>query len=162
MMRGHLDVCLAILARPDFSFVNVKNDKGCTALHVAADDGFHDVASAILNRQDFAEVNAVNGFGWTALQFAASNGHYLVCQLLVQHPEIDLNYHSEHGWTAAHRAADRGHTDVRGLILSQKNFTKAHVVVKNAVTGSPMGNVRDLAVRNGHVLTVQEIENACT
>ena len=89
IVRGHLDVGLVILARPDFSLVNVK-DKGCTALHHAAADGFHDVVNAILNRQDFAEVNAVNNFGWTALQFAASNGHYLVCQLLVQHPATGL------------------------------------------------------------------------
>ena len=99
-MRGHLDVCLAILARSDFSRVNTKDRHGSTALHAAAHDGFLSVVSAILSWPDLLNVNDLSGQGWTALQAAARNGHYLVCELLVRRPDIDLNFESAHGWTA--------------------------------------------------------------
>ena len=39
---------------------------------------------------------------------AASNGHYLVCELLVRRPDIDLNFASARGWNAAHRVGAPG------------------------------------------------------
>ena len=146
IMRGHVDVCLAILARCDFSMVNVKDRRGTTALYQAASSGYHAIVTAILRRPDFHDVNGVCFDGCTALTSAAGSGHYLVCEALLRHHEIDVNYTERPGWTAAHCAAYKGHSDCCSLILSHPKYNMADVVVRSGPDGSPIGNVRDLLV----------------
>ena len=49
-------MCLALLARPDFTELNRWQNFGCTALHDAASKGLDSVCLAILSRPDFTEV----------------------------------------------------------------------------------------------------------
>lgn len=63
-------VALAILAREDFTAVNLKSFTGWTALHHAAQAGYLAVCQAIVERPDFTELRAVNGIGLRAWELA--------------------------------------------------------------------------------------------
>ena len=145
IMRGHLDVCLAIVARPDFSFVNAKDRHGATAFYQAACSGYHVLVEAILRRPDFDDVNGVCFGSCTALTVAAGKGHYIVCEVLLRHPDIDVNFTQTRGWTAAHCAWRMGHTECCCLILAHPKYNKANFVVRGGGDGIPLGNVCDLA-----------------
>ena len=68
-------------------------------------------------------------YDYTPLIYASEYGHSEVVELLLQHPQIDVNKRNDYGWTALHRAsvtgnsevvdwtANRGHLEVVELLL---------------------------------------------
>lgn len=80
------EVAVAILAKADFTAVNVKAGEdydGWTALHAAASWGLLDVCKAILARADFTGVlDTIAGRGLSASQIAWEHGYQEVADLL--------------------------------------------------------------------------------
>lgn len=58
------------------------DDRGCTALHLAAKNGQHRVVQILL--QHNADVDLPNSSGWTPLHLAALNGYDTVVRILLQ------------------------------------------------------------------------------
>lgn len=73
-------VANAIVARPDFTGINVKDTCGRTALHAAAARGQE--PRAILGRADFTELLAVDIGGRTAADWAEQHGHRELSEVL--------------------------------------------------------------------------------
>lgn len=61
--------------------VNVKNNEGCTPLHLAASYGHPDTCEALINAG--ADVNTGNDWKETPLLWAARAGHLETCKLLI-------------------------------------------------------------------------------
>jgi ankyrin repeat protein len=117
------DLCLSVLARPDFEMVNARTN-GWTALHMAADRSLESVCVAILDRSDFDSVNAKNDCNRTALHLAANRGLTSVCtRLLSCEAFTAVNDCGWYGWTCLHCAACNGHESVVSAVLRDKRFT---------------------------------------
>ena len=117
-----VDVALAILARPDFTAINVSDRGGRTALHIAARAGLKEVCAAILQRPGFNGVNAKDRGKWSALHHAAHIGSAPVCEALLAYrpakPEdrLVLTNENERGMTPADVAETRNHLAAATLI----------------------------------------------
>ena len=72
MKRGHVNVCRAILGRPDFLLVTAPR-----MLHHAAGCGQHTLAKPLLSRPDLADVNVVEG-ARTPLCMAGFGGQFVI------------------------------------------------------------------------------------
>ena len=83
-----------------------------------------------------------------------------MCEVLIQHPEINLNIKSAGGWTALHRAAQSGHKEVCQQILARPDFVEVDAIWYSGLDGTAMGTARDLAAEGGHVSTVQAIDES--
>jgi ankyrin repeat protein len=117
------DLCLSVLARPDFEMVNARTN-GWTALHMAADRSLESVCVAILDRSDFDSVNAKNDCNRTALHLAANRGLTSVCKRLLSCEAFTaVNDCGWYGWTCLHCAACNGHESVVSAVLRDKRFT---------------------------------------
>lgn len=78
--EGKVEVARVLLARPDFHGVNVRNQVGCTALHLAAGNDNAEVLRELLNSLRFTEgVNAKNINGQAAMDFALDFGDRGAC-----------------------------------------------------------------------------------
>ncbi|GIJ92774.1 hypothetical protein Asppvi_002052 [Aspergillus pseudoviridinutans] len=65
------------------------------------------------------DVNEVDAQGRTPLHLAAQQGHFLVAQVLLNRPQINLRAQEQWGSTALHEAAKRGHLAVIELLLAK-------------------------------------------
>ena len=79
--------------------VNTVNDRGYTALMVAAESGDTEVVRQLLAAPSI-DVNTVNDSGDTALMFAASEGHAEVVKMLLDAPGIDMYLKNDRGDSA--------------------------------------------------------------
>eukprot|EP00057_Strongylocentrotus_purpuratus_P007337 XP_011661811.1 PREDICTED: ankyrin repeat domain-containing protein 50-like [Strongylocentrotus purpuratus] len=112
--------------------VNQGDNKGWTALRVAASNGHLDVTKCLINQgaeedhlevskyliSQGAEVNQGDNKGWTALRVAASNGHLDVTKCLINQG-AEVNRGDKNGRTALHSAASNGHLDVTKCLINQ-------------------------------------------
>lgn len=81
--NGQTEMCLKILASPDFQRVNAATGGG-TALHVASRRGLTEVCKAILEHKDFKQRDAAAEYsGATALHAAAKTGQVGTIQVLL-------------------------------------------------------------------------------
>jgi ankyrin repeat protein len=95
------------------------------------------------------------------------SGYTDVVNLLLQHPDIDINIRDTDGWTALMRAVDGGHTETVRLLLGSEGIDMAiggvgfwDSVLESGLTVRPQGKYMprpedlllqlDLATRNGH------------
>ncbi|KAJ5679027.1 hypothetical protein N7462_007271 [Penicillium macrosclerotiorum] len=75
-----------------------------TALHLAADMGYHEMCQILLEFK--ADVNSQDNEGGTPLFIASYQGHAeVVRELLKWKPNVDI-WENEHGWTPLHAAYD--------------------------------------------------------
>jgi len=100
--------CRAILAGEDIW--------GCTALHVAADEGLAEKVVLLLERH--APVDALDAWDQTPLHFAARSGSTAICDLLLSHGAA-LNAVDADNRTPLHTAALLGHECVCELLLDR-------------------------------------------
>ena len=78
---GYLDVVELLLARD--ADVNIQNEDGETALHLAAFYGHSEVVQVLLgNDVNLRMVHAQNNEGKTSLDLASNEGHHDIAQLL--------------------------------------------------------------------------------
>merc|ERR1711953_1511838 len=110
-------VCLKILEREDFVYVNAKDQAQRTSLHLAAIYDLGEVAEAILEHGGFAEVNARDdSTGQTALLWAARSGSVRVAEALLMSPDVDLTVCNSAGIDAFTLANSLGHDEVANII----------------------------------------------
>lgn len=96
--------------------VNSKDSFGWTALHRAAENGYHDTVEVLLGRG--CSVNAPATFGGTALHRAAKNGHTEIARLLLDN-KAAVDAEDNYGGTPLHRAARGGHVGVATLLVDR-------------------------------------------
>eukprot|EP00747_Dinoflagellata_sp_TGD_P058582 gnl/TRDRNA2_/TRDRNA2_151185_c0_seq2.p1 gnl/TRDRNA2_/TRDRNA2_151185_c0~~gnl/TRDRNA2_/TRDRNA2_151185_c0_seq2.p1 ORF type:complete len:255 (-),score=63.94 gnl/TRDRNA2_/TRDRNA2_151185_c0_seq2:819-1583(-) len=86
--KQHWERCLDVISfcEPSSeSGINARDDRGQTALHIAAAGGSVEVCSALLGHSHFHEADAQEEIcGWTALHFAAFYGHVDVCRTIIE------------------------------------------------------------------------------
>lgn len=95
--------------------VNVKDEIGYTALHIAAENKNFEMCELLLTNG--ANVNAKNKSGNTALHLAVLNRQLSICDLLIIH-KIDVNLEDRGGVTALHMAASNGDLDICKMLIA--------------------------------------------
>ncbi len=125
---GHIDAVKALTAYPDgIDLAGIKDNKGNTALHLAAKYGRQNVVEHIL--RDPALLNVANNNYETPLHLAAKFGHTETVAHLLRQVTIEVNpQDKKDGDTPLHMAARRGHTEVVRLLL---NKTGVDTEIKN-------------------------------
>lgn len=94
--------------------VNYQDERGETALHVAARYGYDECAKALLEGSptNKAEVDVPEKlFEWTPLFIACVDNHLSIVEILAA-AGADLRRCDNSGWTAMEHAALRGHMDI--------------------------------------------------
>ncbi|GAB7346913.1 hypothetical protein MBLNU459_g1984t2 [Dothideomycetes sp. NU459] len=94
--------------------VNYQDEKGETALHIAARFGFEDCTKSLLQGSDAQKTNlemSEKTYGWTPLFIACVDGHLPIVELLVA-AGAEVNKTDNSGWRPIEHAALRGHMDV--------------------------------------------------
>ena len=115
MREGHR-VIMQLLLRHDADYT-VRDNRGNTALHLAASEGRLDVASMLLELG--VDVDPKNNEGFTPLRQVSQGmleGHRDIMWLLLYHG-ANLDARDNHGNTALHFAASEGHLDVARMLL---------------------------------------------
>ncbi|KAI6608252.1 hypothetical protein MCOR04_000278 [Pyricularia oryzae] len=95
------------------------NNRGRTALHLAAEQNHPEMVRLLLERG--ADPSAVSDGGWTALHNAAQGGHTDVIGLLLQARGVDVNAELNNGMTPLHWAAFNGHEAAVVILLEHKD-----------------------------------------
>lgn len=113
--EGHKEVVEALLARSDSS-VNTSDDKGQSALILAASCGRVEIAGLLLAHGAFIDYVALDGC--TSLMASATANHCEVVDLLVA-SGADLNCVDDKKQTALMHAAINGHDKVVAMLLSK-------------------------------------------
>ncbi|VDN07099.1 unnamed protein product [Thelazia callipaeda] len=101
-------------SRKRVSKVHKKNERGETALHVAARRGEHRLCKKLIH--EGAVVNARDYAGWTALHEACYHGHFKVARILLSY-EADVNASSNCDDTPLHDAVTSGNEKLVWLLL---------------------------------------------
>ena len=120
-----------------------------------------------------ADVNEENGLGATGLVCALRHSHNNVVQLLLQHPEININKVDRDGWSALHWAvAGDNHEGLAALLdrnddlttINQRNVDGQAPIMKavarNAVKCFQLlltNPLVDLDTRDNYERTTQEV-----
>ena len=94
--------------------VNIKGDKGLSALTLAATNGHSEIVSLLLKNK--ADINAKSDEGVTALIAASAGGHITIVEELLKN-KADVNVKTNDGYTAMRAAITNGNTDVVKLLM---------------------------------------------
>jgi len=114
---GQAEVVRQLLAAPGID-VNTVNDKGYTALMVAAEMGEAEAVRQLLAAPGI-DVNTVNDKGYTALMYAAEEGQTIVVMQLLAAPDINMYLKNADGMTAWLIAIDGRYEDISQLFIQQ-------------------------------------------
>ncbi|PAV58250.1 hypothetical protein WR25_11907 [Diploscapter pachys] len=101
-------------SRKRVSRVHKKNDRGETALHVAARRGDDVQCERLI--EEGAEVNCADYAGWSALHEAAFHNRFHAAQILIE-KGADVNFESADFETPLHDAAAKGFVKIVWLLL---------------------------------------------
>ena len=85
-----------------------------------------------------ADVNEENVWGGTGLMRALGSGHNNVVQLLLQHPQIDVNKTDSNGGNALHWAAESDNHEGMKLLLDREDLTSGSINCRNQMGRSPI------------------------
>lgn len=94
-------------------YVDAKNKKGETPLHVAAKQGNTEIAKLLIENR--ANVNATNKKGETPLHLAAKQGNTEIVEFLIE-KDADIDFHDKKARTPSHHAAINGKTEILKLL----------------------------------------------
>ncbi len=100
--------------------INEANDRGQTALHIAAKAGKTAVIKALLDAG--IDVNIADSDGDTALHIAAKIGNTKVIKTLLEKEGINVNEADNQGWTPLHLTAFKGNTKCFKILLEKKGI----------------------------------------
>ena len=103
------------------AFIESSNNRGKTALHLAAEGGREAAVRTLLDHG--ANARAMSDGGWTALHNASEKGHAGVVKLLLQH-KADPNASTSSGNTPLHWAAQNGFEEVVRLLLAHPGVNR--------------------------------------
>lgn len=96
--------------------INIRDDKGNTALIYAAKQGHIPLVEFLLTI-DKINVNAKNTNGYTALIMAVEDGRKNIVKLLLDNPNTNINIYDNYGNTALLQAIKNSHQDISKLLL---------------------------------------------
>ncbi len=99
-----MDVVRVLLDRPDID-VNSRNNRGMSALYIAAKKGDLDAVRLLLARPEISVTCREHGSGRTAIHaaiFKAAN--MAVISALLEHPKTNVQDTDRFGWTPLHYA----------------------------------------------------------
>ena len=114
-IAGDNEAVVAALATTD---VNVVDDDGWTALHIAVHGQRRDLARLLLEHPDI-DVNARNRWRSTPLMLAASSGNLDIVECLLRHPMTQVDLQAEYyGRTALIETAVKGHAHIARCLVS--------------------------------------------
>ena len=91
-------------------------------LNLCRDGDIEGVQASIDNGTDVNEDNA-NGLGWTGLMVALHHSHNKVVQLLLNHPQIDVNKVDPFGLCALHSAVGHDNHEGMAALLARQDLT---------------------------------------
>jgi ankyrin repeat protein len=98
--------------------LNLKTDRGQTALSLAAEKGHSEIVEMLLTRHD-VDVNTQDLDGQTPLGWAVFNGHATVVADLLLNPEVRLDIRDVEGRTPLSRAIINRRDLILGLLLDR-------------------------------------------
>ncbi|XP_033115363.1 ankyrin repeat domain-containing protein 27-like [Anneissia japonica] len=126
-----------------------RDDRGCTALHIASSYG-HDQVMETLMRKG-AVVSATDYHGSTPLHLACQKGQQGATLLLLHHG-ADINADDNDGNTALHLCCANGHEEcVKAILYSEQAVNKVEVNFPNCRGNTPLHE----AARWGYETIVQ-------
>ena len=132
--------------------INATNNRGKTALHLAAENKSTRLALVKLLLENGANVHAQSDGGWTPLHNAADKGYVDVASLLLQWG-AKVNATTSSGMTALHWSARNGHVELVKLLLEHKDIRRDR---KDSFEETPMLG----AAQNGHIEIVKLLSPA--
>ncbi len=106
----------------DADLLEIKDDNGWTALHLAVIFGYTEVAKAIIDKYP-CTLDTTDKNWCTALHLAAASGHTEVVKAIIKKNSDTLKATNKSGWTALHLAAMNGHTEVVKAIIKKNSDT---------------------------------------
>lgn len=87
--KGYVDICRALLARPDFRTAGAFDKDLSTALHYAVGNRCVETSLAIIESNNFNAIDKVNIRDQTALSLAAQRGDVVVCLAILQRMSVE-------------------------------------------------------------------------
>ncbi|KAK4476064.1 hypothetical protein MN116_001291 [Schistosoma mekongi] len=111
---GNLDKLLESLN--EVTDINVSNNNGLNALHLACKEGRTEVVRKLLSRG--ASVHLTTKKGNSALHIASLGGHLEIVKLLIGHG-ADINARSQNGFTPLYMSAQENHAEIVQLLLDK-------------------------------------------
>ncbi len=140
-IAGDIEAIRSVLETTD---VNVADDDGWTALHIAAHRQNRELIRLLLEHPDI-DVNARNKWRSTPLMMAANSGNLDIVELLLRHPMILVDLQADYyGRTALIETAVKGHAHIARCLVSYG----ANVNVSDK-TGRSTALIE--AIKNNHV-----------
>jgi ankyrin repeat protein len=117
--KGNDSEIITMLAQP--SFINTKDFRGRTALHLASAWNKLEYASILVEQK--AEVNMIDNRGKTALHVASKHGNVEVVDLLLDH---NANVITEDlvGYTAVHEAVRSGNRELFAKLFDKSGMKR--------------------------------------
>lgn len=109
--------------------VNAQDEKGRTALMLAAANGWTKIVNFLIDRG--ADINIAEESGWTALIYASSHGRTKTIKTLMKNG-ADINFQTEQGATALSIASQKGRVNIVKLLL--KNGADVNLQDNNGLT----------------------------
>jgi len=127
-LNGHLDILVSLdehAKKRGYSFINIKNKGGYTAIHMAAFNGHQQIVSYLIqkgahfNKKNlYRDTDYYAGFPLdTPLMLAAGKGHVEVVRTLLTH-NVSVNDFNANGDTALHFACKNQHKEIIRLLLA--------------------------------------------
>ena len=112
--RGHIDVVRAIVtsSNPQPIHHGAVDQRGRTALFLAAENGYAEVAEVLVRLGDAHYINQVADHGFTALAVACQNNHVGAAKALLSCTHCDTGLPNNSGATPLFLAAEQGYTDL--------------------------------------------------
>ncbi|XP_015914379.3 delta-latroinsectotoxin-Lt1a [Parasteatoda tepidariorum] len=117
--NGNEKVAMEFLLSKNVTDLNVKDKKGYTPLHFAAESGYSGFIKFLLDHGADGNKKIDSGL-LTPLHIAAKNGFVKAVQTLIDSNSTNLNESDESGFTALHHATLGGSEIVRTLIDSKR------------------------------------------
>lgn len=143
----------------DFSAdVELKNQNGWTALHVACYYYHLDIVSILVEGND---VNIPNKDGWTPLHCCSMQGFADVASILLRHG-ANIDYQSKDGSTPLHLAAQEGKAQVVDILLKYKANTTIFNTKGKKAEGTTTEVTTILSTRPQKVIEQQSVLSQAT
>ncbi|KAF0682974.1 Aste57867_24987 [Aphanomyces stellatus] len=128
--------------------VNATDEKGNTALLVAAEAGHENVVEILLRSNSCNDLNATNEDGYGALDLAFSNNHTGVVRQLIEQPQVHIFKSGKDGRTILTRAAKTGRHEIVKMILNRQGKVYFDPEMEEAV---------NFAIKGGHLEAFQAL-----
>jgi hypothetical protein len=147
--HGNTKIMKTLRSAPGIDF-GIKNDDGCTPLHVAASNNSVGAVKIILD-YDRKLLLARDKKKWTAFMLAAKKGHVKVLEVLKTKGQNVNEKTLKNGWSGLHIAAENGHAEVVKFLLANgvnKNMRTTGGVLKGSTA-------KQIAERKGKLKVVE-------